>query len=112
MKELDDIEVRTAPLPYIDDKVPISWLNFYDELHKISAKKVEEDHGDGDEDPYPFLATGLTPVASGQDTDLPAFSIARDCKVFEVLESLEDQKHRIGVVLNALNEVRGERADL
>jgi hypothetical protein len=102
-------EENPAPLPYVDDQVPISWLNFYDELRKISAEKEEEEADDTDYEPRPFLATGLTTGlasdAPDQDSDVTAFSIARDCKVFEGLKTLDDQKSRLEVVLKALNEL-------
>ena len=99
-------EENPAPLPYIDDMIPISWLIFYHELRKISAEKEEEDYEDGDEDdPHPFLPTGLASKTPDQDSDLTAFSIARDCKVFEGLTTIEDQKSRLEVVLKALNEL-------
>jgi hypothetical protein len=41
------------PIPYVEDKVPIPWIDFFDKL-KLMASRSGEDH-----DPVSYLATGL-----------------------------------------------------
>ena len=93
----------STPLPYIDDKVPISWLNFFDELRKLGAEKDDDEEESEMEESNPYLETGLVPTSD--NPTVTAFTLAREHKVFEGLSTEEEKKTRLEVVLNSLHEL-------
>ncbi|GMH67553.1 hypothetical protein TL16_g04707 [Triparma laevis f. inornata] len=99
------------PIPYVNDPVPIPWLNFIDELRKISSERKDKDGNIDDEyEPQPYLRTGLVPSTSADlDSDESAaetaMKIAQRCKVFEGIASEEEKKVRLEIVLKDLHEL-------
>ena len=99
------------PIPYVNDPVPIPWLNFIDELRKISPESKDKDGNIDDEyEPQPYLRTGLVPSTSADlDSDKSAaetaMKIAQRCKVFEGIASEEEKKVRLEIVLKDLHEL-------
>ena len=99
------------PIPYVNDPVPIPWLNFIDELRKISPESKDKDGNIDDEyEPQPYLRTGLVPSTSAdldsdESTAETAMKIAQRCKVFEGIASEEEKKVRLEIVLKDLHEL-------
>ncbi|GMH89205.1 hypothetical protein TL16_g11386 [Triparma laevis f. inornata] len=99
------------PIPYVNDPVPIPWLNFIDELRKISSERKDKDGNIDDEyEPQPYLRTGLVPSTSADlDSDESAaetaMQIVQRCKVFEGIASEEEKKVRLEIVLKDLHEL-------
>ena len=107
--KLPPLLTEGEPLPYIEDRVPIPWLNFIDELRKISSeRKEDEDEDDDDEfEPQPYLSTGLV-SDSNADSDGSsenAIKIAERCKVFQGLTTEEEKKKRLEILLDNLHEL-------
>ncbi|GMH83378.1 hypothetical protein TrVE_jg6496 [Triparma verrucosa] len=108
--KLPPLLTEGEPLPYIKDRVPIPWLNFIDELRKLSSeRKDEEDNDDEEFESQPYLSTGLVSTpdtdTDADDSTETAMQIAQRCKVFEDLTTEEEKKTRLEVLLNNLHEL-------
>ena len=107
--KLPPLLTEGEPLPYIEDRVPIPWLNFIDELRKISSEKKEEEEDDDDDEfeAQPYLFTGLVSESNADSDDSfeNAMKIAERCKVFEGLTTEEEKKTRLEALLKNLHEL-------
>ena len=97
LEPLVKVSSSEKSIPYVEDKVPIPWIDFYDKL-KMMASRSDEEH-----DPVSYLATGL--LSTADDVGDTAMSIAMECKVFDNLVSIEEQKMRLHLVLTSLNDL-------
>jgi hypothetical protein len=92
------------PITYVEDKLPIPWIDFFGKLQPIFDKlKLMASRSDEDHDPESYLANEL--ISTADDVGDTAMSIAMKCKVFDNLVSIEEQKSRLHLVLTILNDL-------